>query len=96
MLPNLNTLTIFTDNSNTVDIFNTLSASPPFNPILKSAVDILLAHNIDLWVLHIAGEKNSVADAISHQNFISAKKQIPGLSINPFQAPRDALGSLKK
>ncbi|KAF8995140.1 hypothetical protein BDZ89DRAFT_1106147 [Hymenopellis radicata] len=33
-------LTIFTDNTNTVNIFDTLRALPDYNPILKAAVDI--------------------------------------------------------
>jgi hypothetical protein len=55
-----------------------------------------LSHNIDLRVLHVAGKRNTVADAISRQNFVSTKLLAPGLAINPFEPPQDALGALKK
>ncbi len=41
-------VTIFTDNTNTVNIFSSLKVSPTYNPILKSAVDVLISHGIDL------------------------------------------------
>ncbi|SJL12116.1 uncharacterized protein ARMOST_15537 [Armillaria ostoyae] len=37
-------VTILTDNTNTVDIFNSLRASLTYNPILKSAVDVMVSH----------------------------------------------------
>ena len=42
---------IYTDNSNTVDIFNTLQALPPYNHLLKSAVNILNFGDHDMHVL---------------------------------------------
>jgi hypothetical protein len=89
-------LSIYTDNSNTVDIFNTLRASHFYNLILKSAVDVLLEHSIDLQVLHIPGELNVVADAISRSQFSLAHSLVPGLTIQTFQPPRNALGAAKK
>ncbi|KAI0819140.1 hypothetical protein BC628DRAFT_1342399 [Trametes gibbosa] len=53
-------LAVLSDNSNTVAVFNSLRASLPYNPILKSAVDIMLAHNIDVRVHHIAGKLNVI------------------------------------
>jgi hypothetical protein len=41
-------LLIFCDNSNTVDIFHSLRALPPYNDLLKFTVSILLQHNISL------------------------------------------------
>jgi hypothetical protein len=58
-------LVIFSDSSNTVDIFNSLRAHPPYNDILKSAISCLLGHGINLRVPHIAGVNNIVADALS-------------------------------
>ncbi|PBK71385.1 hypothetical protein ARMSODRAFT_883689, partial [Armillaria solidipes] len=57
-------VTIWTDNSNTVNIFNSLKASPFYNLILKSAVDMMISHNIDLHVLHIPGSENDVVDTL--------------------------------
>ncbi|PBK81118.1 hypothetical protein ARMGADRAFT_1091531 [Armillaria gallica] len=35
-------VTILTDNTNTVNIFNSLQAASTYNPILKSAVDVMV------------------------------------------------------
>ena len=56
---------IFTDNTNTVDIFSSLRALPAYNPILKSAVDLLLQFDHQLRVLYVPGDENHVADALS-------------------------------
>jgi hypothetical protein len=96
MCPSAKTVTIFTDNSNTVDIFNTLSALPTYNSILKSSVDVIISHNLNVHILHIPGKDNAVADALSCQNFISAKHLCPSLMVNSFQPPQNVLGSLKK
>jgi hypothetical protein len=87
-------LAIFTDNSNTVDIYSSLRASHIYNVILKSSVDILIQHDIDLKVSHIPGELNVVADAISRSQFRQAHSLVPGLRILSFQPPRDALGAI--
>ncbi|OJA13912.1 hypothetical protein AZE42_11795, partial [Rhizopogon vesiculosus] len=58
-------LLVYTDNSNTVAMFNSLRARPPYNGILLSAMDVLLQYGIDLRVAHIPGEENVVADALS-------------------------------
>ncbi len=88
-------VTIFTDNTNTVDIFSSLKASPTYNPILKSAVDVLISHNIDLRVLHIPGSENDVADALSRSQFSRARDLVPRLLVLPFLPPRDVLGASK-
>ncbi len=77
-------ITILTDNTNTVDIFNLLRASPTYNPILKSAVDVMISHGIDLQVLHIPGSENDVADALSCSQFSRAQGLVPRLIILPF------------
>ena len=76
---------IYTDNSNTVDIFNTLRALPPYNHLLKTAVDILNQGDHDLRVLHVSGVDNAVADAFSRNNFHRALTLVPGLKIAPFE-----------
>ncbi|KAJ7832699.1 hypothetical protein B0H13DRAFT_1654114 [Mycena leptocephala] len=95
-LPKGARLTIYTDSSNSVDIFNSLKALPAYNDILKSSVDVLLRHDIELRVLHVPGKLNTVADAISRWNNTVAVALVPGLSIHPFTPPRDALGAAKK
>ncbi|KAF9455246.1 hypothetical protein BDZ94DRAFT_1180392 [Collybia nuda] len=90
------TAVIYSDNSNTVDMFNSLRALPPYNPILTSSVDSLLSQSIDIRVLHIDGSKNSVADALSRGKFELAKSLAGNLSIINFTPPRNALGAVKK
>ncbi|KIK58509.1 hypothetical protein GYMLUDRAFT_170777, partial [Collybiopsis luxurians FD-317 M1] len=58
-------VTIQSDSSNTVNMFNSFQALPPYNPILIDSANLLLQCNIDLRVVHIPGSQNSVADALS-------------------------------
>jgi hypothetical protein len=90
------TLVIYTDNTNTVDIFNSLCASEAYNPILKSAIDVALKHGINFRVLHVPGSDNTIADALSRNNLDLAQSLVPGIQLEPFQPPRDALGAIKK
>jgi hypothetical protein len=76
---------IYTDNLNTVDIFNTLRALPPYNHLLKTAIDILNIGDHDLRVLHVPGVDNAVADALSRADFKRALDSAPGLRINQFE-----------
>ena len=56
---------VYTDSTNTVNIFNSLQASASYNHILISSVDIALDHEVDFHVLHVRGIDNPIADAIS-------------------------------
>ncbi|KAJ7892449.1 hypothetical protein B0H13DRAFT_1625590, partial [Mycena leptocephala] len=58
-LPKGACLTIYTDSSNSVDIFNLLKVLPAYNDTLKSSVDVLLCHDIELRVLHVPGKLNA-------------------------------------
>jgi hypothetical protein len=49
------------DNANTINIFHSLHCLPEYNAILKHSVDICLATNHQLHVLHVPGEQNTVA-----------------------------------
>lgn len=89
-------LLIYTDNLNTVHIFNSLSCLPSYNHLLHHAVDFLLSHNIDLHVLHVPGIDNGVADALSRCHFASALSLDPDLKISPFKPPRWTLGAAEK
>ncbi|KAJ6456810.1 hypothetical protein DFH09DRAFT_869013, partial [Mycena vulgaris] len=70
-------ITIWTDNSNTYSIFNSLRALPMYNEILKSAVDVLIANKFQLRVLLIPGKKNVVADALSRWHNDTAYEHHP-------------------
>ena len=83
--PSGSKIVIFTDNLVMVSMFNSLQALPEYNCILKAAVDILLENQFQLCVLHIAGDNNGVADALSHANFMRALSLHPKLTIRSFQ-----------
>ena len=85
-------LVIFSDNSNTVNIFNSLRAIAPYNRLLISAMNVVLDHGIDFRVLHVRGVDNPVADAISRFKNDLAVSLCPGLVIRSFKPPQDALG----
>jgi hypothetical protein len=101
---------LYTDNLNTVDIFNSLNALPEYNGILRAAVDLLYEGNHDLRVLHVPGAQNAVADALSRAEFERAKSLRPHINISVFepyrrskvgsrfvlQPPLNMLGALKK
>ena len=83
---------IYSDNSNTVDIFNSLSASPRLNPILRTACDIALDGGHDWKVLFIPGKDNQTADALSRFDIDRALKLQPALTVRSFEPPRVTLG----
>ncbi|KAF6753313.1 hypothetical protein DFP72DRAFT_1171100 [Ephemerocybe angulata] len=85
--------TVYSDNTNTVDIYNTLKASPRINPILKAASDVALESCSDFKVLFsIPGVDNQIADALSRFDFDRARAIAPGIDIQPFTPPRITLG----
>jgi hypothetical protein len=92
----LSRILIYTDNDNTVAIFNTLRCLPHYNSILISAADALINEELSLRVLHIPGDLNFVADAISRNNFALAEQHVPGIFISSFTPPRLTLGAAQK
>jgi hypothetical protein len=86
-------IVVFTDNENTVNIFNSLHASPTLNPILITAIDLLLSFKTELRVVHIAGVANGTADALSRLDNNHAKTLSPGLTINLFIPPQLSKGA---
>ena len=81
-------IVIYSDNFAAVAMFNSLRALPEYNCILKAAVDILLQGKHQLRVLHIPGDKNGVANALSRADFMRALDLQPSLTIqsfNPYQ-----------
>ena len=85
---------LYTDNTNTVDIFRSLRCLPPYNRLLKTAVDILIQKDYSLRVLHVPGEQNVVADALSRVHFSIALREEPDLKFFDFHPP-DMVGSTK-
>ncbi|KAF5320019.1 hypothetical protein D9758_018374 [Tetrapyrgos nigripes] len=84
---------IFTDNSNTVSMFNSLHAKPDYNPLLITAMNILLDANMHLRVLHIPGSNNNIADAISRNKFEVVKSEARGATLHFFTPPELSSGS---
>jgi len=91
--PRPSRVALFTDNSNTVTMFNTLSALPTYNPILITAVDWQMATNIQIRVFHNPRRFNTVADALSRFDNATAVSHEPRLVISPFSPPRFTLGA---
>lgn len=89
-------LVIYSDNQNTVDIWQSLKASCDYNDLLRLAIDELIAQSVDVRVLHVPGVKNPVADALSRFNNAEALRLVPGLSITEFQPPLTMLGAVEK
>ena len=80
-------LAVHTDNINTVQLFNSLSALPAFNWMLIQVVDRVMSQGIDLRVFHVPGVHNEIADAVSRlQNDLLAALH-PELVISAFQPP---------
>jgi hypothetical protein len=84
------------DNLNTVAMFNTLAALPPYNWMLISVADVLLTSKVDLRVFFVPGQHNMVADCLSRWNNSDAIRASEGLLISPFQPPQNSLGAAKK
>jgi hypothetical protein len=75
---------LYTDNLNSVDIFSTLSCLPVYNEILRASVDIRISARTDVRVLHVRGEDNEVADALSRLDLERALLLEPDLIASPF------------
>ncbi|OCH92259.1 hypothetical protein OBBRIDRAFT_824852 [Obba rivulosa] len=82
---------VFSDNTRVVEMFRSLRARPEHNPILKSGVDIIIAHDVDVRVGYVPEKENIVADAISRGRMDLARALDPELHIERLDPPRDAL-----
>ncbi|TFY52988.1 hypothetical protein EVJ58_g9702 [Rhodofomes roseus] len=87
---------VYSDNSNSVNIFDSLRAKPAYNSILRSAVDLCISESFQFRVQHIPGKDNVIADALSRRQFDLVQELVPDVNITTFQPPRDALGAIKK
>jgi len=100
MLPHQRLL-IYTDNMNVVDIFSSLRCHPDFNALLKKAITLRVSAKIDMRVLHVPGEENTVTDAVSRGLFEHASSLSPLLTLHMFTPPNltpplSMLGAVKK
>ncbi|KIY49912.1 hypothetical protein FISHEDRAFT_72144 [Fistulina hepatica ATCC 64428] len=91
--PTPHRLAIWTDNTNTVDMFDSLHALPPYNPLLITSADLLMFYECDLRVFHVKGKDNKVADALSRFQNDLATTLAPGLRIFSFIPPRLTSGA---
>ena len=96
ILPFSSCILIYTDNTNTVNIFYTLCALPAYNFILRSSVNTLLNTNHQLWVQYVSSDQNGVANSISQHQFGCALTLCPNLHISSFEPPHLPLGAIKK
>jgi hypothetical protein len=110
--PSFGRFILYTDNQNSVDIYSTLRAMPAYNALLREAVDLLTSGNHDMRVLHVPGDDNSIADALSQGDFsraINLRPQLAGHiyrfspyrrlqkgSVYSLQPPREPLGAEQK
>ncbi|KIK38173.1 hypothetical protein CY34DRAFT_91430 [Suillus luteus UH-Slu-Lm8-n1] len=78
-------LAVFTDSLDTVSIFSSLSVETGYNQLLMFVVDLILAMEVNFQVFHIAGDRNIVADHLSHNKAREALICIPQLQILPFE-----------
>ena len=90
--PKPHRLAILTDSLNTFDMFNTLHALPAYNPILITAMELLIRSGIQLRVFHISRSDNEVADALSRCDVTTACRLQPGMVVTEFSPPRFTLG----
>ena len=83
-------LTVYTDNLNTIQIFNSFSALPTYNKILKAMVDHLLSdinNPIQLRVVPVPGHSNPITDTLSRGELHTIVDAVPGIVINFFTPP---------
>jgi hypothetical protein len=93
--PCVSRIVIYSDSSNTVDIFSSFRSEPTFNHLLLTASDVPMKHHVDLRVLHIPGAENVIADAISRLHISSILDIMPDFQLSYFQPPRFPLGALQ-
>ena len=86
-IPRRHRIVVRTDNTNTVDMFQSMRAHDAYNILLKFAVDLLIAHDVDLRVLHVRGVDNGIADALSRHRLTDLTRDQPLLQIHAFQPP---------
>ena len=72
-------------------MFNSFSALPAYNEILKAAVDHILMdvdNHIQLRVIHVPGHLNTIADALSRGELHTVVDNVPNIVIDLFSPPQ--------
>jgi hypothetical protein len=77
-------------------MWHSLKTSSPYNSPLMIAIDSLIKHETDGWVLYVPGVKNSITDALSRFNNTLALYCVPGIKVRLFEPSYILLGALKK
>ncbi|KAJ8582038.1 DNA/RNA polymerase [Rhizopogon salebrosus TDB-379] len=95
-LPPDGRIAVFTDNLNTVSMFNSLAALPPYNWLLMVSIDAIIDSQVDFRVFYVPGADNIVADHLSRWRITEVESNSPGLSVRPFLPPRNTLGAAEK
>jgi hypothetical protein len=86
-----NKLVIYTDNLNTVHMFNSLLSITSLQRHLERhrRSPLIRPHNpIQLRVIHVPGQLNTVADALSRGQLHTVVDNVPGIVIDLFTPPR--------
>lgn len=91
-------IAVYSNNTNSVNMFSSLCAKPIYNRILimMSTINLILQHQLQFKVYYIPGVDNVIADHLSHFQNKAAILLVPKLVINSFQPPLDAMGAAKK
>ena len=85
---------MFTDNVNTVQLFNSLSALPAFNWMLIQVADAVLDQGFDFRVFHVPGIHNQVTHSLSCLQNAQLAACHPEMLNSAFQPPRPTLGAV--
>ena len=78
-------LLTYTDSLNTVEMFNSLHMLARYNELLLFTMCLLIATKISLYVFHIPGADNFIADALSHHLITLMASMLPRLQVHLFQ-----------
>jgi hypothetical protein len=89
-------ITVYSNNTNTVDMFSSLRAKPVYNSILMSAVDFSINNSIATKLYYVPSMQNIIADHLSRFQNAKALQLAPKLQIQSFKPPQDAMGASKK
>ena len=89
-------IAVYSDNTNTVDMFASLCAKPTYNPILISTIDLAINHSIATRVYYVPGKQNIIANCLSCFQNTRALLLALKLYICIFQPPQNVMGAFKK
>ena len=89
-------IAIYSDNTNTVNMFSSLCAKPVYNSILVATVDLAVEKSISTKVYYVPGKQNVVADYLSKFQNAKALQLALHMRVRSFQPPQNALGVVKK